>query len=98
MFFIFKSIYSPNDITIISNEKIDDDELIEYVISHAIDLVISINTKSQLLSGNFRKIKPTQNSEKTLDTSNIKELSRKKIDYKFKVSGYNCDLMLKYEE
>ena len=79
--------------TIISNEKIEDDELIEYVISNAVDLVVSINCKSQLLKGNFRQIKPTQNNEKRLENSNINELTRRKIDFKFKVIDF---LILNY--
>ena len=90
-------MYSQNDITIISNGSIENDELFEYVTSNAIDLVLELNTGSQLLfRENFKRIKPTQNLQKTLDNSNVKELTRRKIDFKFKASfctfNYRCNL------
>jgi hypothetical protein len=81
------NLFSSNDLTIISNEMIETDELIEYVVKNYIDLVVSLNVNTDLLK-NFGKIQPLKVSESILSNSNVKELNRKKIDFTFKVGDF----------
>ena len=81
----FKNFYSTNDLTIISADHVDNDELIEYVIENQIDLIITLNIRPQSFKDNFKKLKLANLTEKPLDNSNIKELSLKKISFKIMV-------------
>ena len=80
-----KNLYSANDLTIISSDYIENDELVEYAIENQIDLIITLNLKPQSLSNNLKKMRPVNFTEHILTNSNINELTRKKVTFKFKV-------------
>ena len=88
MKFLFKNVYSANDLTIISSDFVENDVLIEYVIQNKIDLIITLNITPLSLKDNYKKIKPVNLSEVVLDDSVNKVLERKKVNFKLKVLFY----------